>query len=188
MCQYFDDSWTPPKAHHVTAKNVTTMLHAGIHLVLADGVQLDITPDEVSARSPRAGGATALLCANVNPNVIQLLGQWKFNAMIRYLHVLAQPVIGKYATRMSHRGNFTFGPGNQLLPDFAMYVAPEPKDLNELQHVSPATFLFSLPLTLMALGGAGELCTRMDRVGQSSKCHPNQFLASRPPARSMLDA
>ena len=130
LYQYYDDSQTPPKAHHVTAKNVTTMLRAGIHLVLVDGVQLDITPDEVSARLLRAGGATALLCANVNPNVIQLLGHWKSDAMIHYLHVLAQPVIGKYATRMFQAGNFTFGPGNQLPPHFAMHVAPNPEDIN----------------------------------------------------------
>ena len=58
------------------------MLRAGIHLVLADGVQPDITPDEVSAHSLRAGGAAALLCTNVDPNVIQLLGRWKSDAMI----------------------------------------------------------------------------------------------------------
>ena len=51
LCWYFDDSRTPPKAHHVTAKNVTTMLCVGIHLTLANGVQLDITAEEVSARS-----------------------------------------------------------------------------------------------------------------------------------------
>ena len=36
LCQYFDNSQTPLKAHHVTAKNVTTMLRAEIQLVLAD--------------------------------------------------------------------------------------------------------------------------------------------------------
>ena len=73
---------------------------------------------------------TALLCANVDPNNLQLLGCQKSNAMICYLHVSAQPVIGKCAARMFQAGNFTFGPGKQLPPDFAMHVAPDSKDID----------------------------------------------------------
>ena len=50
--------------------------------------------------------------------------------MICYLHVLAQPVISKYAARMFQAGNFTFGPGNQLPPDFAMHMVPDPEDID----------------------------------------------------------
>jgi hypothetical protein len=34
-------------------------------------------PDKLEARSLRAGGATALHCATVDPNSIQLFGRWK---------------------------------------------------------------------------------------------------------------
>ena len=48
LCRYYDDSRTPPKAHHVT-KNVTTMLRAGIHLVRADGVQCNWTSHQMKS-------------------------------------------------------------------------------------------------------------------------------------------
>ena len=136
------------------------MLCAEIHLALANGVQLDIAPDKVSAMSVPAGGATALLCANVDPNVVQLLGRWKSDAMIRHLHVSAQPLIGKHATHTFQTGNFTFEPGNQLPPDFAVHMA---RGRFHLLH----SFFFSHPPALMAMGRAGKPCTRMDGVGQS---------------------
>jgi hypothetical protein len=33
----------------------------------------------------------ALLCANIDPSSIQLLGRWKSDTMIRYLRVFANP-------------------------------------------------------------------------------------------------
>ena len=50
--------------------------------------------------------------------------------MIHHLNVSAQPVIGKCAARLFQAGNFTFGPGNQLLSDFAVHVAPYPEDVD----------------------------------------------------------
>ena len=47
-----------------------------------------------------------------------------------HLHVSTQPLIGKCAALVLKAGNFTFGPGNQLPPDFAILMAPEPKDVN----------------------------------------------------------
>jgi hypothetical protein len=34
-----------------------------------------------------ANGAMALLCANVNPNTIQMLGRWCCDEMLGYLHL-----------------------------------------------------------------------------------------------------
>jgi hypothetical protein len=48
---------------------------------------IGITADEVSARYLRAGGAMALLCGKVDMNLIQILGRWHSDAMIRYLHM-----------------------------------------------------------------------------------------------------
>ena len=87
-------------------------LRAGIALVGQHN--LDIQPSEIDSRSLRAGGATALLCAAVDPDTIQLLGRWKSDAMIRYLHVSALPVVNQFASRMYAGGNYTFRPGTMV--------------------------------------------------------------------------
>ena len=46
-------------------------------------------PADVSARSLRAAGAMALLCADVDSDRIRLLGRWQSDQMFRYLHVQA---------------------------------------------------------------------------------------------------
>lgn len=51
-----------------------------------------INPKELSACSLRAGGATALLTGGVNHKVIKLLGRWKSDAMMDYLHQQFLPV------------------------------------------------------------------------------------------------
>ena len=70
-----------------------------------------IDPQLLSARSLRPGGATALLCAQVDPNVIQLLGRWRSDAMLRYLRVAATTVTHTYSQHMLHHGAYTFAPG-----------------------------------------------------------------------------
>ena len=77
----------------------------------AAGETLDIKPSEVDARSLRAGGATALLCAGIDNDIIQLIGRWKSDAMIRYLHVSAAPSMHQYASRMYAGGHYSFRPG-----------------------------------------------------------------------------
>lgn len=74
-------------------------------------------PKDISARSLRAGGAMALLCGNVDHNLIQMLGRWHSDAMMRYLHLQAQPVMNKFASAMFNDGNYTF------LPDETVPVA-----------------------------------------------------------------
>lgn len=69
---------------------------------------------EISARSLRAGGAMALLCAGVNCNVIQMLGRWHSDSMIRYLHVQAQPITNRLSTRMFNDGQYTFLPSDTV--------------------------------------------------------------------------
>ena len=70
--------------------------------------------NEVSARSLRAGGAMALLVAKVDPDVIRLLGRWRSDEMLRYLHLSAQPIMMKFARRMLH-ANYTMA-ATQLVP------------------------------------------------------------------------
>lgn len=72
--------------------------------------QTGISPHLISARSLRPGGATALLCANVDSDAIQLLGRWKSDAMLRYLRIQAAAHAHNYSQRMLDSGDFTFHP------------------------------------------------------------------------------
>jgi hypothetical protein len=75
---------------------------------------VDIAPSELESRSLRAGGATALLCANIDFNTIRLLGRWKSDAMIRYLHISANPAVHKLAKEMYSGGFYSFLPGTTV--------------------------------------------------------------------------
>ncbi len=48
---------------------------------------------DIFARSTRAGGAMALLCAGVSGERIRMVGRWRSDELYRYLHVQAQPVM-----------------------------------------------------------------------------------------------
>ena len=75
-------------------------------LVLFDDTGID--PNELTARSLRAGGAMALLCAHCDTDQIKLLGRWHSDAMMRYLHQEAQPVLQQLARKMFNSGQYTF--------------------------------------------------------------------------------
>ena len=111
LCAYFDKG----QMRYVNSKSVTSALRAGILLVGPETV--DIKPSEVEARSLRAGGATALLVAGIDTDHIQLLGRWQSDAMLRYLHIQADPVVRRYARDMFNGGRITFRPGT-LVPSY----------------------------------------------------------------------
>jgi hypothetical protein len=69
-----------------------------------------ISVDEVSANSLSAGGAIALLCGNVDMNLIHILGRWHIDTMIRYLHMQAQPMFQHFTAKMYNNGNCSFLP------------------------------------------------------------------------------
>jgi len=96
---------------HVTPARITATLRDAIKFI---GFDLGFLPHEVSARSLRAGGATALLCAKVDPDIIQLLGRWRSDEMLRYLHLSAEPVMKDFAKRMLN-ADYRLAP-NQLVP------------------------------------------------------------------------
>jgi hypothetical protein len=63
-------------------------------------------PQDISARALRAGGAMALLCSQVDSDVIKLLGRWHSDQMLRYLHLQAYPKMHTFAKLMFQGGNF----------------------------------------------------------------------------------
>ena len=78
------------------------------------GPAFGFLPKDISARSLRASGAMALLCAHVDTDLIQLIGRWRSAEMLRYLHVQAEPVMRNFSTRMLNQGAFTLLPNNEV--------------------------------------------------------------------------
>lgn len=95
----------------VTSDNITVTLRFSLQTF---GQTLGINPSDISARSLRAAGAMALLCAHVDHDTIRLIGRWRSDEMLRYLHAQAQPVMHDFSRRMVQGGNYTFIPNNTL--------------------------------------------------------------------------
>jgi site-specific recombinase XerD len=91
----------------VKAKEVTKVLHNAMRINVD---HTGIKASEVSAQSLRAGGAMALLHGRVDLSNIRMMGRWNINAMVRYLHVQTQPILGNYAVQIFNEGNYSFLP------------------------------------------------------------------------------
>jgi hypothetical protein len=63
----------------------------------------------------------ALLLAGVDKNVIQLVGRWRSDAIFRYLHAQALPLVDPVAAKMLQHGSFTLMPGG-LAPEKAEHL------------------------------------------------------------------
>lgn len=99
------------KLTRITASDVTDQLrHAACMLQHYTG----ISPTTISARSLRAGGAMALLSANVDHNIMQMLGRWHGDAMMRYLHAQCLPAVKGYAKLMFNNGTYKFSPDESV--------------------------------------------------------------------------
>jgi hypothetical protein len=94
--------------------DITTALRCSTAII---GPSVGFLLSDISARSLRAAGAMALLCAHVDSDVIRLLGRWRSDEMLRYLHVQAEPLMRDFARRMLSGGTFTLLP-NQDVPLF----------------------------------------------------------------------
>ena len=109
LARYFQDN----KWHNITSASITGLLQ--IAVVALGEANLGFTRHDISARSLRAAGAMALLCAQVDRDIIQLLGQWRSDEMLRYLHVQAEPVMRHFSRMMITDGDFVLHP-NQAVP------------------------------------------------------------------------
>ena len=65
----------------------------------------------------------ALLCGKVDADTIRLLGRWKSDAMIWYLHAQAIPLIRDLAATILTHGNFTLLPGSDVTTHVAQTLA-----------------------------------------------------------------
>ena len=96
----------------VTAAAITDCIRSAVSDL---GPTLGFMPCDVSARCLRAAGATALLLAQVDTDIIRLIGRWRSDEMLRYLHVQAYPLMRNYAQQMLSAGTYTLIP-NHLVP------------------------------------------------------------------------
>jgi hypothetical protein len=93
----------PTTATYITPQMLTAHLRRSATILLPT---LGFHPHDISARSLRAGGAMALLCANVDSNVIKLIGRWRSDEMLRYLHLQSYPQMRNMAPLMAAGGAF----------------------------------------------------------------------------------
>ena len=67
--------------------------HLKAMVKLPAGTHLGFTYKDVSAQSLPAAGAMELLCSGVENDIISLIGRWRSDKMMRYLHVQAEPIM-----------------------------------------------------------------------------------------------
>ena len=108
IARVFTDKW-----ENITPTNITLALRQAVTFL--SPASLGFLPSDVSARCLRAAGANALLCANVDTDVIRLLGRWRSDEMLRYLHLQAAPIMQNFSRDMLRGGSFTLIP-NQMVP------------------------------------------------------------------------
>ena len=52
----------------------------------------------------------ALLCSGIDHYIISLIGRWRSDEMMRYLHVQAEPIMRNFSKLMISRGNYKLLP------------------------------------------------------------------------------
>ena len=109
LSMYHDgNGWRKVSPADITSALRTTVLALGPS-------RLGFNASDISARSLRAAGAMALLCAHVDSDTIRLLGRWRSDEMLRYLHLQAEPVMRNFSAMMLQGGQFVLNP-NQDVP------------------------------------------------------------------------
>jgi hypothetical protein len=101
--------WTGSSWGHIKSDNLTRALRDAMATRDRNAAH------NISARSLRSSGAMALFCAGMDKTTIQLLGRWKSEELLRYLHTQAFPITTQCAQLMLRHGDFVFIP-NQPLP------------------------------------------------------------------------
>ena len=99
------------KWNHVRPADITLLLRNAVAVL---GPSVGFNKEDISARSLRAAGAMALLCANIDHDRIKLVGRWRSDEMLRYLHVQAAPVMKHFAKAMITDGEFSLIPGRTV--------------------------------------------------------------------------
>ena len=97
---------------NVTPTMITSHLKATVKLLA--GTHLGFAYKYVFARSLRAAGAMAPLCFGVNNAIIRLIGLWRSDKMLRYLHMQAAPIMINFSNLMISHGNYNLLPNDEV--------------------------------------------------------------------------
>ena len=68
----------------------------------------------------------ALMCAGVPTDTIKLVGRWRSDAVFRYLHTQAAPLVGPLAPGMATHGRYALVPDNNQTALNAFDDPPDP--------------------------------------------------------------
>ena len=90
------------------------MAHLKATVKIFAGTHLGFTHQDFYAQSLRAAGAMALLCSDVYNDIISLIGRWRSDKMLRYLHVQAEPIMRNFSKLMISYGNYNLLPQNEV--------------------------------------------------------------------------
>jgi hypothetical protein len=106
-----------PSFQPLTSSGLTALLRQACFSL---GNPSGFLPSDITAKSLHASGAMALLNGNVDHDVIQLIGRWKSDSSLRYLHVQAHNLMNGFADVMLQGGNYNLIPAttNTPLPPF----------------------------------------------------------------------
>jgi hypothetical protein len=104
----------------VSLANVTTVLRVAVVL---QRPSVGFLPKGTGANALRAGGAMTLMWAQVDTYLIQLLGRWRSDGMLRYLNVQAQQVMCHSSCLMVQDGRFPPVPGQPS--SWARLISPQ---------------------------------------------------------------
>ena len=130
LCAHGATASTPLHAYRIGAHwgaVSPAMVSLRLRAAAADmGNTIGISPADISARALRAGGAMALLCANVDHNTIRLVGRWCLDAMLRYLHIQASALVAPLAPSMLRGGHYAIPPKASMPADAAATRARVP--------------------------------------------------------------
>lgn len=105
--------------YHEAHQFVINTTHLTNHLrstVASFGTTFGLQPNDISVCSLWSSSAMALLCVNVDTDRIHLLGRWRSDEMLRYLHVQAVLVVAPIASPMLRHGHFTLLPNRPTSP------------------------------------------------------------------------
>lgn len=111
LASYFDPQTV--RLRRITPAVLTDLLRTSVSIL---GPIYGFVPSDISARSLRAAGAMALLCAKVDTDRIRLIGRWRSDEMLRYLHVQAEPIMRNFSSQMLAGGDYTLLPNHAALP------------------------------------------------------------------------
>jgi hypothetical protein len=96
----------------ISSRVITSALRAAVRQM---GGPIGLAPMDISARAMRAGGAMALLLGRVDADTIKLIGRWRSDAMLKYLHTSCRPLMQHHAPLMLTHGAYALLPAAHAL-------------------------------------------------------------------------